>query len=199
MDTVFEAINVTVKSINDPPVIASEAPDTATTNRLYTYKVVTEDAESDPISYHLLTSPDGMEIDANIGVITWTPQMGVLTSGAINVSAFDGYITTIQTFSLDVRQVDCLNVAEGEPGYGTEADVCGVCAGDGNYTDCIGTNNCLPDAICSALQNEIEEFYQLARLNPEIIGLRNGVQTALAITNAAIEDRISKGCHFISD
>ena len=70
-----------------------------------------------------------------------------------------------------------------------------------NYVGLVRTRQRLHRAqdMLRRLQNEIEEFYQLARLNPEIIGLRNGVQTALAITNAAIEDRTSKGCHFISD
>ena len=47
------------------------------------------------------------------------------------------------------------------------------------------------------LQYDIEQFYQQAKLTPEIIGLRNGIQTALAITSAALEDRESKGCHYI--
>lgn len=70
-----------------------------------------------------------------------------------------------------------------------------------NYVGLVRTRQRLLRAhdMLRRLQNEIEEFYQLARLNPEIIGLRNGIQTALAITNAAIEDRTSKGCHFISE
>ena len=70
-----------------------------------------------------------------------------------------------------------------------------------NYVGLIRTRQRLHRAqgMLRRLQNEIEEFYQSARLNPEIIGLRNGVQTALAITQAAIEDRTSKGCHFVSD
>ena len=47
------------------------------------------------------------------------------------------------------------------------------------------------------LQYDIEQFYQHAQLTPDIIGLRNGIQTALAITSAALEDRDSKGCHYI--
>ena len=43
----------------------------------------------------------------------------------------------------------------------------------------------------------IEQFYQKAELTPKIIGLRNGIQTAIAITNAALEDRDSKGCHYV--
>ena len=47
------------------------------------------------------------------------------------------------------------------------------------------------------LQYDIEQFYQKAELTPAIIGLRNGIQTAIAITSAALADRESKGCHYI--
>jgi len=43
----------------------------------------------------------------------------------------------------------------------------------------------------------LEQFYQQAKLTPEIIGLRHGIQTAIAITSAALEDRESKGCHYV--
>ena len=46
-------------------------------------------------------------------------------------------------------------------------------------------------------QTEIEVFYQRAKLTPEIIGLRNGVQTANALVSAAMESRDSQGTHFI--
>ncbi len=49
------------------------------------------------------------------------------------------------------------------------------------------------------LQMEIEDFYKSVALTDDIIGLRNGVQTALAILFAASEDRISRGCHFVAN
>jgi len=51
--------------------------------------------------------------------------------------------------------------------------------------------------ILRHLQSEIEVFYQRAKLTPEIIGLRNGVQTANALVSAAMESRDSQGTHFI--
>jgi prolyl-tRNA synthetase len=41
--------------------------------------------------------------------------------------------------------------------------------------------------ILKQVQSKIEVFYQRAQLTPQIIGLRNGVQTANAIVAAAIE------------
>ena len=53
--------------------------------------------------------------------------------------------------------------------------------------------------ILRNLQNDIERFYQKAKLNPEIISLRNGIQTANAIVLSAIEAKHSKGAHYIED
>jgi L-aspartate oxidase len=51
--------------------------------------------------------------------------------------------------------------------------------------------------ILRALQIEIEDFYARARVTDDIIGLRNGVQTALAVLFAATENRRSLGCHYL--
>jgi len=42
------------------------------------------------------------------------------------------------------------------------------------------------------LRREIEDFYRKAKLTKEIIELYNGVTTAYAVTNSAIEDRVSR-------
>ena len=68
-----------------------------------------------------------------------------------------------------------------------------------NYVGLVRTRERLHRAqhILRNLQYDIEKFYQKAKLTPDIIGLRNGIQTAVAVTSAALEDRKSKGCHFI--
>jgi L-aspartate oxidase len=50
--------------------------------------------------------------------------------------------------------------------------------------------------ILGELQVEIEDFYRRGTMSDELLGLRNGVQTALAIHRAASENRISRGCHY---
>ena len=47
------------------------------------------------------------------------------------------------------------------------------------------------------LQSEIDQFYQKTKLSYDILELRNGVQTALAVTQATLEDRVSRGTHYI--
>jgi L-aspartate oxidase len=49
------------------------------------------------------------------------------------------------------------------------------------------------------LWNEIETFYRMTKLSDGLIGLRNGVEVALIIAQAAQHNRKSRGCHFRSD
>ncbi len=53
--------------------------------------------------------------------------------------------------------------------------------------------------ILRDLQFDVELFYRRARLNDELIGLRNGAQAALAIVHAAYRNRNSRGGHFRKD
>ena len=49
------------------------------------------------------------------------------------------------------------------------------------------------------LWNEIETFYRTTRLTDGLIGLRNAVEVALIIAEAALHNRQSRGCHFRAD
>jgi L-aspartate oxidase len=46
------------------------------------------------------------------------------------------------------------------------------------------------------LKYEIDSFYDRCRLTPELLGLRNGVETALLVTQGALRNRHSIGCHY---
>ena len=50
--------------------------------------------------------------------------------------------------------------------------------------------------MLTELKWEIELFYDRCRLTPELLGLRNGVQTALLVTQGALRNRNSIGCHY---
>ena len=50
--------------------------------------------------------------------------------------------------------------------------------------------------ILSELRVEIEDFYRKGTMSDPLLGLRNGVQTALAIHRAASDNRVSKGAHY---
>ena len=68
-----------------------------------------------------------------------------------------------------------------------------------NYVGLIRTRERLHRAqdILRSLQYDVEKYYQTSKLTPETIGLRNGIQVAVAITSSALEDRTSKGCHYV--
>ncbi len=71
-----------------------------------------------------------------------------------------------------------------------------------NYVGLVRTNARLDRAnhTLRNLQNEIVEFYKKAMLTKETVELRNGVQSAIAITAAASQSKVHKsGCHYLVD
>lgn len=54
------------------------------------------------------------------------------------------------------------------------------------------------EKILRHLQNEINLFYQGTELCQELLDLRNGTQTALLITYAALQNKRSVGCHYLT-
>jgi L-aspartate oxidase len=70
-----------------------------------------------------------------------------------------------------------------------------------NYVGLARTTHRLARAIRELrnLEVEIENFYQVTRLNDSLIGLRNAVRTAIIVTNAAWANKRSVGCHYRID
>ena len=68
-----------------------------------------------------------------------------------------------------------------------------------NYAGVIRTRKRLERAKSDLeyLSHRIEKFYQAARLEPAIVGLRHGILVALMITRAALANPVSRGAHFI--
>ncbi len=65
---------------NFPPVITSEPTVNATESRTYEYHVQAYDPEGTTVVFQLDIAPDGMQIDASTGLVTWVPgndQVGV--------------------------------------------------------------------------------------------------------------------------
>ena len=50
--------------------------------------------------------------------------------------------------------------------------------------------------ILLELRDEIENFYRRGTMSDELLGLRNGIQTALAIHRAASDNLVSRGSHY---
>ncbi|MBN1900575.1 L-aspartate oxidase [Candidatus Sumerlaeota bacterium] len=70
-----------------------------------------------------------------------------------------------------------------------------------NYVGLTRTSKRLERAlhILRELQQEVERFYKRGALSDGLIGLRNGVQTAMAVLFAAQQNRETRGCHFRVD
>jgi L-aspartate oxidase len=70
-----------------------------------------------------------------------------------------------------------------------------------HYVGLIRSGERLSRAIreLSHLQNEIETFYRSIKLSDGLIGLRNAVEAALIVAQAARHNRQSRGCHFRVD
>jgi len=70
-----------------------------------------------------------------------------------------------------------------------------------HYVGLIRTGERLARAIRELrhMQNEIETFYRKTKLSDGLIGLRNAVEVALIIAQAAQHNRQSLGCHYRTD
>jgi L-aspartate oxidase len=70
-----------------------------------------------------------------------------------------------------------------------------------NYVGLVRTRKRLDRAqqILRELHLEVGRFYARSELNDGLIGLRNGIQTALVVLLAATEARESRGCHYRAD
>lgn len=70
-----------------------------------------------------------------------------------------------------------------------------------NYAGIIRTKRRLNRALSDLeyLFKRIEEFYRTARVNDQIIGLRNGILTALLVVKSALRNKKSIGAHYIKE
>jgi hypothetical protein len=73
---------------NSPPIITSSPP-TTTEGMIYTYHVIANDPDNDPIIFSLKTAPKGMEIDKETGVIRWEIQKRDQEPQLIEIEATD--------------------------------------------------------------------------------------------------------------
>ncbi|WP_157816364.1 putative Ig domain-containing protein [Nostoc flagelliforme] len=58
---------------NRPPVFTSTPVVDAAINTNYIYQAFAQDSDNDSLTFSLITAPQGMIVDANTGVVSWTP------------------------------------------------------------------------------------------------------------------------------
>jgi L-aspartate oxidase len=70
-----------------------------------------------------------------------------------------------------------------------------------NYAGIVRTRKRLDRALADLtyLEHRIEQFYRETKLSDDVVGLRNAVQLAIMITDAARRNPESRGCHYRLD
>ncbi|MFI3155322.1 MAG: PKD domain-containing protein [Methylococcaceae bacterium] len=79
-----------VTPVNNPPQITTGPLPTATVGSLYSYDVDAVDPDNDTLSYSLTAYPSGMTINAQSGLINWTPAANQTGAQSVNVAVTDG-------------------------------------------------------------------------------------------------------------
>ncbi len=106
-EQVFEVV---VANTNQAPVISSVPETTATELQTYTYQTIAVDLDlGDSLTYSLTTSPTGMLIDSQSGLVTWTPAAGDAGSNSVVVVVTDSAgATGSQSFVIEVAEQNFL-------------------------------------------------------------------------------------------
>jgi len=114
----------TTPIVNLPPEITSTAVTSGEVGMKYTYDVEATDPNGDALTYSLITSPGGMVIDKDSGMITWTPAAATGVNVTVDVS--DGILSATEDFIVNVTDrtpmeitVDPLTFKVGEPTWFT--------------------------------------------------------------------------------
>ncbi|MEL7449999.1 MAG: PKD domain-containing protein, partial [Pseudomonadota bacterium] len=101
-NTSTDTFQVTARGGNAAPAIVSSPNTGATENLPYVYQVLADDPDvGDTLTYSLTQAPAGMTIDANSGLISWTPAPGVAARSDVTVEVEDtGLLTDTQSFTV---------------------------------------------------------------------------------------------------
>ena len=93
----------TVIVANSPPAIVSSSP-THLSGNIYTYQVKAEDQDNDPVIFALITSPKGMTINKETGLIRWEVSKGDRGDHLIEIEATDpDGAKSIQRYTLTIE------------------------------------------------------------------------------------------------
>jgi L-aspartate oxidase len=124
--------------------------------------------------------------------LVWGTRAGSSAADAIGASRDDYYFPSINPWQYENEPVDPALIAQ---------DWLTIQHTTWNYIGLARTEKRLQRAqkILTELQTEVEDFYRRGEMSDALIGLRNGLIAALTMLGAAIEARVSVGCHFRAD
>jgi parallel beta-helix repeat protein len=92
--------------LNKVPVIISKPIITATEDQLYLYQVEASDPNGDTLIYSFAIKPEGMDINSESGLISWTPTNNQVGIHQIIVEISDGKQSVTQSFEIEVINVN---------------------------------------------------------------------------------------------
>ncbi|MBL1263404.1 PKD domain-containing protein [Methylomicrobium sp. RS1] len=97
--------------VNQAPRITAQPLTTATIGADYRYDVDASDADGDTLTYSLAVYPASMTIDAQSGLIAWTPAAGQAGVQSVNVAVADAKGgSDSQSYMLTVAPTDFISV-----------------------------------------------------------------------------------------
>lgn len=107
--TVIDSFMLTVNNVNDAPIFISMAPTTATADIAYSYSVLTDDPDLDPVTITAPALPAWLTLTDNgdgTASLTGTPALSDLGDHAVSLEVDDGLLSTSQDFTITVDNVN---------------------------------------------------------------------------------------------
>jgi len=92
--------------LNQAPVIISKPIITATENNQYSYQLEVNDPNGDSLTFLLVLSPEGMNINSENGLIIWKPTNDQVGINQVVVEISDGKHSVAQSFEIEVFNVN---------------------------------------------------------------------------------------------
>ncbi|MEE2658108.1 MAG: putative Ig domain-containing protein [Candidatus Latescibacterota bacterium] len=104
-----------VRAANEPPRVISTPPTTAVEDSLFSYVIEVADADSDAVSFAVLSGPEGLNVDS-IGTVTWLPLQADLGNASAQIRITDdaGSVNT-HAISLTVSNTNDAPIIEAIP------------------------------------------------------------------------------------
>lgn len=86
---------------NRPPLFTSTPVVDANVNTPYIYQAAVQDVDGDVLTFSLVKGPEGMTVNANTGVVTWTPSSSQVNTYDVTLRVVDSQSGTAeQTFKV---------------------------------------------------------------------------------------------------
>ena len=115
--------NITINSINDPPIFNdgsfSTDEDVTTTFDLAT---LTSDEENDLLTYTIITPPNKGSVSIEGSVLTFIPTLNLHGSDSIEISVSDGNLSSTSTISITINPINDAPVFN-DGSFSTDEDV----------------------------------------------------------------------------